>query len=100
LVPTEQSIDVSFETSVENDLATVEQMYATAGVELTSRCRRELEAYSNANPRAKHGRVVYDLAGDFGVNLGELRERFQFYLDRFSLTQESLTPETVTKEKR
>jgi len=95
LVPAEQSIDVRFTTafggqSMQDDLAVVEQFYAVAGVELTGRARRELQAYLDANPRGKHGRVVYDLAGDFGADPASLRTRYAFYTDRFSITTEEL----------
>jgi len=42
-----------------------------------------------ANPRGKHGRIVYDLKGDFGVDRDELRERFAFYFERFPIEVES-----------
>jgi hypothetical protein len=38
--------------------------------------------------RGRAGRVVYDLAGDFNLNLGELRERFRFYTALFPVRQE------------
>ena len=36
----------------------------------------------------KDGRVVYDLEGDFGLNAGELHERFAFYTDEFQIEPE------------
>jgi len=41
--------------------------------------------------RGRAGRVVYDLAGDFNLNLGELRERFRFYTDLFPVRHEVKT---------
>ncbi len=95
LVPAAQSIDVRFDEafngqSMKDDLAVVAAFYERAGVELTSRARRELQAYLDANPRGKHGRVVYDLAGDFGVDPAALRERYAFYTDRFGINEETL----------
>jgi hypothetical protein len=40
------------------------------------------------NPRGKHGRIVYDLKGDFGVERDALRERFAFYTERFPVKLE------------
>ncbi len=94
LVPAEQSLDVRFDTFMKDDLGVVEKFYEVAGVELNGRARRELQAYLDANPRGKHGRVVYDLAGDFGVDPDALHERYAFYTDRFGITRE-----TGTKEK-
>lgn len=95
LVPAAQSIDVRFDEAfngqfMKDDLAVVAAFYERAGVELTSRARRELQAYLDANPRGKHGRVVYDLAGDFGVDPAALRERYAFYTDRFGINEETL----------
>ncbi len=90
LVPAAQSLDVRFDDFMRDDLAVVAQLYATAGVELTGHARRELQAYLDANPRGKHGRVLYDLARDFGADPRMLRERFAFYTDRFSITEETL----------
>ena len=40
------------------------------------------------NPRGKHGRIVYDLKADFGIDPDELRERFDFYFERFPIEAE------------
>lgn len=88
LVPAAQSLDVTFDTFMKDDLAVVRQFYEVAGVELTERARRELQAYLDANPRGKHGRVVYDLVGDFGLDPAALRERYAFYTDRFAIPHE------------
>lgn len=93
LVPAEQSIDVVFSEFMKDDLAVVDQFYAAAGVPMTGRARGELQAYLDANPRGKHGRVVYDLAGDFGLRAADLRSRYQFYLDRFAVEEDPSTRE-------
>jgi hypothetical protein len=88
LVPAEQSMDVLFDEFVPNDLATVAQLYELAGVEMTDAARRQLEGYVAANPRGKHGQIAYDLEGDFGLDPAEVRQRFDFYLDRFGVQPE------------
>jgi hypothetical protein len=40
------------------------------------------------NPRGKHGQVVYDLRGDFGIEPDALRRRFDFYFERFPVGAE------------
>ena len=42
---------------------------------MTPGARAELEAFLAANPRGKHGQVVYDLKGDFGLEPAEVRRR-------------------------
>jgi len=40
------------------------------------------------HPRGRDGRVVYDLAGNFKLDLNVLRNRFRFYTDRFAVRHE------------
>jgi hypothetical protein len=83
LVPADQSLDVLFHEFMKDDLATVDRIYQLAGLELSPQAKAELDRYLDSNPRGKHGRIVYDLKGDFGVDPAALRERFAFYYDRF-----------------
>ncbi|MAL93843.1 MAG: sulfotransferase family protein [Haliea sp.] len=82
-MPESQTVDVPFHEFMADDMAMVEKIYAKAGVELTDRARGEMQAFIDAHPRGKEGKVVYDLKGDFGVDPAELRERFAFYFERF-----------------
>ncbi len=84
-----RSIDVPFDIFMADDVGMVAKIHATAGVEVTDASRLELEAYMKAHPRGKHGRIVYDLRGDFGVDPSELRERFDFYFDAFPVKVEA-----------
>ncbi|MGB5365298.1 MAG: sulfotransferase [Polyangiales bacterium] len=88
LLPESQSIDVLFHDFMADDVAMVERIYEVAGIELTDDARSELEGYMAANPRGKHGRIVYDLPGDFGVDPEMLRKRFDFYYERFPIKAE------------
>ena len=82
-MPESQTVDVPFHEFMADDMAMVEKIYARAGVELTDRARGEMQAFIDAHPRGKEGKVVYDLKGDFDVDPAELRERFAFYFERF-----------------
>ena len=55
---------------------------------MTPEARRQLGEYMVANPRGKHGRVVYDIRRDFGIDPDELRKRFDFYFERFPIRAE------------
>lgn len=88
-IPVERSIDVLFHEFMDDDLAMVRRIYELADLEMTSKAEEDLDAYMLANPRGKHGRIVYDLKGDFGVDRDELRERFGFYFDRFPIEIEA-----------
>ena len=88
-IPVERSIDVLFHEFMDDDLAMVRRIYELADLEMSSKAEEDLDAYMLANPRGKHGRIVYDLKGDFGVDRDELRERFGFYFDRFPIEVEA-----------
>ncbi len=88
LLPGDRSIDVLFHEFMGDDIATVERIHDLGGLGLPDGHRRELDTYMAANPRGKHGRVVYDLEGDFDVTKSEVRDRFGFYFDRFPVRVE------------
>ncbi len=88
LVPQDQGIDVLFHEFMADDLAMVERIYDLAGFPMTGAARSAFEQYLLDNPRGKHGRILYDLEADFGINPDELRGRFAFYFDRFAIRAE------------
>jgi len=89
LLPADRTIDVLFHEFMADDVAMVEQIYARNGRELTPETGVELDAFMADNPRGKHGRVVYDLRGDFGLDPDDVRGRFGYYFDRFPVRVES-----------
>jgi hypothetical protein len=88
LLSRDRSIDVLFHEFMEDDIAMVRRIYELADLEWTVEAEADLAGYMAANPRGKHGRIVYDLKGDFGVDRDELRERFRFYFERFPIEAE------------
>jgi hypothetical protein len=88
-IPQSQSIDVLFHEFMQDDIAMVERIYDLAGLPLSTQARAQIEGYLHENPRGKHGRIVYDLEGDFGIEPEALRERFSFYYERFPVEVES-----------
>jgi hypothetical protein len=89
LLSRDRSIDVLFHEFMDDDIAMVRRIYELADLEMTAEAEADLTDYMAANPRGKHGRIVYDLKDDFGVDRDELRERFGFYFDRFPIEVES-----------
>jgi hypothetical protein len=88
LLPPGQSLDVLFHEYMADQKATIRRVYAMANLELTPAAEAGIAAYLGANPRGKHGQVQYDLAGDFGIDVAALRERFGFYYERFPVRHE------------
>lgn len=89
LIPAQRSFDSPFHTFMADQMETMEQVYAIAGLELDATARAALEGYIAAHPRGKEGQVVYNLQRDFGVDPAALRERFRFYFDRFPVKAEA-----------
>lgn len=89
LLPGGQSIDVLFHEFMGDDVAMVRRIYEVADLPMTEGARASLDAYMASNPRGKHGRIVYDLLGDFGVDPASLRKRFDFYYERFPVRIEN-----------
>jgi len=88
LIPAERSLDLPFHEFMADDVGAVERIYELANMKMTPAARASLERFMQTNPRGKHGRIVYDLAADFGVDRAALQERFSFYFDRFPIQVE------------
>ncbi len=87
-LPPERTVAVHFADFMADNAAAVARVHATAGLAETERSKQEAADYVAANPRGKHGRIVYNLERDFGIAPAELRERFGFYLDAFGVQPE------------
>ncbi len=83
LLPEERTLDVLFHEYMDDEMGMLEQVYASAGIELTGRARAEIEDYRATHPRGKEGQVVYDLRRDFSTTPEAVRSRYRGYLDRF-----------------
>ncbi|MDB5447242.1 MAG: hypothetical protein JWQ97_2559 [Phenylobacterium sp.] len=84
----DRTVDVYFDRFMEAPMATVEEVYVKAGLTLDQQLRADMAAFLDANPRGKHGKVHYDLRRDFGLTPEEVRERFEFYFERFPVKVE------------
>lgn len=86
-----RAVDVVFADLLADDLGAVDRVYRTAGVELPADVRARFSAYVATHPRGRHGRVDYDLRGDFGLDPDDLREQFRYYTDAFGIPTEDMT---------
>jgi hypothetical protein len=87
-LPAAQAIDVPFHEFMADDIGTVARIYEKAGLPMTRGARAQLDAFMAANPRGKHGQVIYDLKGDFGLEPAAVRKRFGDYIERFGVRVE------------
>jgi len=93
-LPAGKVVDVIFHEYMADQEGLVKRIYQTADLELTPEADARIKAYIATNTRGRHGAVQYDLP-QFGVNVGELRERFQFYYDRFPVRKEAARGEAL-----
>ncbi|MEB3967252.1 sulfotransferase [Mycobacterium ulcerans] len=88
IVPPDRSIDIGFHQLNGNEMALLDELYRCSGVAITPKFRGLFQQYLDGNPRGKHGRVRYHLQRHFGSSAEQLRERFDFYFDRFDVRPE------------
>jgi hypothetical protein len=88
LLPEGQAVDVPFLDFMADDVAMVERIYGVAGQPFTPEVRAAMRAFMEEHPRGRHGGIRYDL-GTFGLDAGELRDRFAFYTARFGVASET-----------
>lgn len=81
--PAAQSLDLPFHAFMADERGALERIHALAGDGVPPATAQAFADYLAAHPRGKEGRVVYDLAGDFGCEPARLRERFAFYFEAF-----------------
>jgi hypothetical protein len=89
VLPADQSIDVLFHEFMAGDMATVESIYDLAKQPFTDGSRAAMEAFAAANPRGRHGTVLYQPEA-VGIDRSERYNALQFYMDRFGVRKESL----------
>jgi hypothetical protein len=89
-IPAGQSEDVYFHELIADPMAVVGRIYAKAGLPIDERLRARMAAFLDENQRGKHGALDNDLRRDFGLDPAEVRQRYQFYFDRFPVQVEVL----------
>jgi len=85
VVPENRRIDLLFQDVMADDIGTAQRVLETAGLPSTPDSVQDMREYMKRHPRGRDGRVIYDLSGDFNLDVHELRERFRFYTDRFAV---------------
>ena len=77
---------VHFHDYMADVMGTLESIYGAIDLPLTDQARNELMAYIDAHPRGRHGgRLTYNPERDFGVTREQIRNRYQSYIDKFSI---------------
>jgi hypothetical protein len=85
--PEHPIVDVQYTDLVADPVATVRSIYAAVGDELDDDAAKAVTAYVDAHPRGQFGAHRYDLS-EFGLDAGELAERFASYTERYDVPRE------------
>jgi hypothetical protein len=84
VIPEERFFDVHYEESMVDPVGMVGRVYAHFGIEFKALARQRMAAYFDQNPKDRLGAHRYTLQ-QYGLDPGELKRRYQFYLDRFGV---------------
>lgn len=87
-VPAGQRVDLLFQDVMSDDVGTAQKVLEAAGLPSSAESIQDMRDYMQNHPRGRAGRVVYDLEGNFKLDINALRERFRFYTDRFAVLHE------------
>ena len=85
--PERAIVDVQYADLVADPAGTVAGIYAACGDELADDARAAIEGYAARNPKGRFGVHRYDLT-EYGLDAGEIRERFATYSDRYDVPEE------------
>jgi hypothetical protein len=87
LAPPSRTLHVHFKAFMDDEIGTVESIYACARQPFTPSVADGMRQYLDSHARGRFGRIVYDLS-DFDLDEAELRDRFRFYTDHFGVDRE------------
>jgi hypothetical protein len=79
-----QFFDAHFEETLRDPVGLLERAYGHFGLPLTEEARTQMAAFLAENPRGSRGVHRY-VREDFGLRLGEIRERFSEYCREFDV---------------
>jgi len=88
-LPAGRTEHVYFHEFMVDDVGTLERIYDRAGIAWTEQTRAEIAGYIETHPRGRHGRIRYDLEGDFGIDREGIYELFANYMSAFPVEREA-----------
>jgi hypothetical protein len=86
-LPEGKILDIRFHEYMSDQIRMVERVYEFVGQPMTDRVSRAIRAFKDANPKGKHGSVLYRLE-DLGLDPDERREALRFYWEFFGIPVE------------
>jgi len=88
LLSSDHCEQVYFNDFMSDDWGTLARIYDRAGFELGPKTRSSMKQYIDDHPRGRHGKIVYDLQADFGIDRDAVYENFRDYLACFPVKRE------------
>ena len=82
-LPEDRVEHVYFHEFMADDWGTLARIYERAGLPLTEETRTAMKRYIDDHPRGRHGKILYDLKADFGIDREQLYDVFGSYLEAF-----------------
>ena len=89
-LPRERTLDIRLGDFMADEMGIIKRIYSVADQPLEALSLAKMAEYSAANPRGRHGTVIYDLKA-LGLDAGALREQTRAYAERFHLRAEGLS---------
>jgi Sulfotransferase family len=86
--PEHPILDIQYDDLVRDPVDTVRKLYIACGEGIGDDAMSAVSAYVDAHPKDGLGAHRYDLS-DFGVDAGEIRERFAGYIERYDVPREA-----------
>ena len=80
----DQFIDIQFEEVVADPVAVLGRAYEQFDIPWSSDIEGRMRSFLANNPRGKHGSHSYEIE-DFGMTLGQIRERFESYCNAYDV---------------
>jgi hypothetical protein len=87
--PGRQIVDVHYSDLSRDPIGTMRRIYKSFGEELEGPALAAMEGHMASHPKGRFGRHGHDPEA-FGLNAGEIRERFKPYVERYGITLESV----------
>ena len=86
-LPDDRIVDVRYGDLVRDPVATIDDVYARMGRELSDAARAAIDAYARAKPKSAHGAHRYSLES-IGLERERETERFRFYVEKYRVVRE------------
>ena len=80
----EQFIDIQFEELLADPVAALCRAYERFSIPWSGEVEARMRSFLASNPRGKHGSHRYGIE-DFGMSLGQIRERFAVYCSEYEI---------------